>query len=225
MPESMDSDQPSYEIYETFSETIVAFVGEFGCDGVMIFRPPAHWHFHPPGSIVWDSVHQEVYRNHRAESKTAEDLRKSGVPLPPQEALPSPLPKAKKWEDNFRREIPFDEIPERLRSVLIGSPDPKTLFLVLYEDRYETAFGDGKFLYPKAIFSTEAAAQEFISSQASPPPKDDKKEIELGYEYSLKRVILTADPGRKMLSGALGVGAYEHFSIDDILRLLVETAH
>ena len=184
----------------------------------MIFHPPAHWHFHSPGSIVWDSVHQEVYRNHRAEVRTAEDLDKSGVPLPPSLTLPNPPLKAKSWEDNFRREIPFGEIPERLRSVLTESPDPKTLFLVLDEDRYETAFGDGKFLYPKAIFSTEAAAREFIRSQPSPPPD------ELGYEYSLKKIILTADPGRKMLYGALGIGAYEHYSIDDVLRLLNENA-
>jgi hypothetical protein len=40
------------------------------------------------------------------------------------------------------------------------------------------------------------------------------------YEYSIKRVLLSADESRGTVRAKLDIGSYEHYSIDDVLRLL-----
>ena len=197
-----------HEIFETDSGVWVAFVAPFGSGGVFVLREPDQWIFHPADTVIWDSLHQQVYRNGRADRKSEKELLASGRPAPPG-AAPSTPAKPAHWGADFKSEVPFDSVPQAVRDRLLKSQEATTVYLVLFEDEYETSFGDGKYLYPKAAFWNESEA-------ASLP-------AEKGFKLKTKKVVLKPDPAQKKLVAELGVELYEHYSIDEVLKLLPET--
>lgn len=204
------------EIYLTES-TVIIFIGTWGDVGLLIHRGGDNWEYHQAGSFPWDSFHQQVYRNFRAETLTVENLKERGVPLPDIEKY---LHKThcKSWEDNFASEIQFSIVPARLLSKF-RQQDGGTIgtHLVLIEDCYETGLGDGKFLYPVAAFWTRSAAMEYIRIRECDEIDPSKRQW---YSYSVKEVMVSVDNSRKMLKAALNIGQYEHYSIEDIVCLL-----
>lgn len=215
--ECKPNDPSACELYETDSGLIVAFLGSGGSGGVLRHDEPLGWTFHPAGSVVWDSFHQGVYRNFRADRLTSEDLEQRGIPPPPANEygrIPAVL-----WKDQFNAEIPLSAVPPGILDRLKEDGSwQRSVYLVLYEDVYETAFGDGCFWYPQAAFWTENDARIFLRLRLT--QESERPANQLGYKYRLKEIRLRADETGQKLAAALDVESYEHYSVDDVVRLL-----
>jgi len=57
-------------------------------------------------------------------------------------------------------------VPDVVADWVRAAGGRRTAIQVLLEDCYESLQGDGKFLYPEAIFLSEAAFHEFLTKQA-----------------------------------------------------------
>jgi hypothetical protein len=202
-----------FEIFKTYDDFVGIFLAQRGFDGVLVYRDNGSWTFYANGSVEYDSYHQAVYRNHRAGILTREQLSRLGIPLPDFEqyrGLPS-----MRWEDNFPVSVAAAQVPARVRSRLEAGP--RSACLVLLEDRYETALGDGKYLYPNAAFWDKSAAEQYVDEIKRSESDSAKREW---YEYTLREIPLRMDPERGVVIAGLGPGPYEHFSIVDVVRLL-----
>ncbi len=212
-----DTGPSACELYETDSEVVVAFLS----DGLLRFHPGSGWTFHPAGSVAWDSFHQGVYRNPKANRLTSEDLERRGIPPPPADQYRGAPAVA--WKDQFNAELPLSAVPPGILDRLKEHGSRETsVYLVLYEDVYETAFGDGCYLYPQAAFWSEQEAQSFLQlclKKESERPKD-----EVGYKYRLKEIRFRTDETGQKLSADLNIETYEHYSVDDVVRLLADKA-
>jgi hypothetical protein len=162
------------QVFEADSgEFVIAFLGTMGCDGLLIWRGERGWEFHEAQSVAWDAQHQGAFRNSRAAPIAAAALKARGIPWPDPTAYRGA---ARQWKDNFASEVPFSAVHESVHMSAHGSVLGKLaggsalpVHLILYEDLYETAFGDGKFLYPHAAFWSEAKAQEL--ARQTPPDR------------------------------------------------------
>ena len=129
-------------------EPVIAFLGVMGGDGLLIWRGAQAWEFHEPGSLTWDSQHQGTYRNSRGTPIDAQALAARGISCPDPAAYPKT---SRQWKDNFVSALPMSPALESALAALAGGAT-LPVHLILFEDRYETSFGDGKFLYPHAAF-------------------------------------------------------------------------
>ena len=213
---SSATESSACEVYET-DGIVVAFLGSWGSDGVLRHDERSGWTFHPAGSVAWDSFHQGVYRNHKGSRLTQAELDQRGIPPPPTDQA-SGAP-AVAWNDQFNAEIPFNDVPPAvLEAVKAGATRERTVHLVLYEDTYETAFGDGCFLYPQAAFWTEDEAKAFLQLQLA--KEAERPPNEMGYRYRIKAVSLKAHESGRRLEATLNLEIYEHYSVEDVVRLL-----
>jgi hypothetical protein len=205
-----------FEIYEVGS-TPVIFWGARGQKGALAFRQDTGWEFHPSESIPWDSYHQEVYRNFKGDRLTEADLKDRDIPMPSFEDYDK-QPRILAWSDNFRSEMPYAEVPKHVLRELRGHKgEPVEVYLVLEEDFYETCFGDGKFLYPLAALWAKTAAEEemkrLIEEERDPAARKWDR-------YSIKEAELSADDSKKTVTARLNIRLFEHYTIEDIMRLL-----
>ncbi|MHC9541498.1 MAG: hypothetical protein AB9903_18495 [Vulcanimicrobiota bacterium] len=209
-----------FDFYEVES-TVIHFKGAMGSRGVLVYRPDDRWEYHSYGSILWDSLHQQVYRNHKGEALTEKDLNCRGIRLPRAEEYQYQT-KGMDWKDNFESSISFAEVPGKLLSKLKRHPrDPKSVYLVLYEDCYETSFGDGRFLYPAAAFWTESDALDEITNRQNNETDSARNEF---YRYYVKEITVSVDESKKHIAADLNIEVYEHYSLNDIIRLLADTS-
>ena len=117
------------------------------------------WEFIDPRGIRWDAVHQRIYRNGRADKVSKEDLPANFPPppdsIPPEAMNLPPLPK----------EAPLlaETYPSVRKYLGTFQNHSVEIYVVLFEDLYESELGDGKFHYPDCIFLDEATAQEYCS--------------------------------------------------------------
>ena len=199
-----------FQIFKTDGGTVGVFLGAMGCEGVLLSREGG-WGFHPAGSKVWDSLHQEAYRSHRVDFLKPEDLAAKGIVLP--DLAQYRGRPAMQWHENFPAVMPADKVPAAVLRHLSGGPHP--VFLVLLEDRYETGMGDGKFLYPEAAFWERQAAERFIADRKAHEKDPAKRQW---YEYSLKEVVLRRAGAE--VAAELRLEPYQHFSVEDVVRLL-----
>lgn len=134
----------------------------YGCLGPMashgLFRlrasdgRSASWEHLAPDSPEWDSVHQRIYRNHRV-TKVEMDRLPAGTPSLPQ-VPPEPVVDEQKAPDP----IPTSAFP-KLHEALTERPDSTLrVHVLLHEDGYESAFGDGEFHYLRGVFPDEEEA-------------------------------------------------------------------
>lgn len=192
--------------YHDVDGTLVAFIGDEGNLGVLQFRQGQGWLLHTAGSVAWDAWHQAAFRNRRSSPVAAEELRARGFPTPEVPEAGN-LPLLMDWAANFRATLPLTAVPAPVISRLSDSRGVGRVFLVLQEDLYESSFGDGKFLTPAAAFWEAADARAFILRQGKPG-------------FTVKTVKLRVDAERRQLCADLGVELYEHYSIEDVVRLL-----
>lgn len=213
------SDEDRFEAFETLSGTLVVFLGLQGSDGLLRLSRGGAWEFLPAGSLDWDGYHQEIYRNFRGDRLDAEALTRRGIALPPlgeYRTRPSVS-----WPSNFPSEMPLPDVPPEQRPLLTRGAF--SVFLVLYEDGYETAFGDGKYLYPARAFADRAQADAFLEDRRreaeNPSRATDPAKAEW-YRYTLKPIRITVDGER--VRAELDLQPFEHVSVRDVLRLLAE---
>jgi hypothetical protein len=196
---------------------VLVFLGTWGSQGVLQRSRDGQWKFHPPGSLAWDSFHQEIYRNYKGDALTQADLDSRGISLPDLEGYLAQN-QAREWKDNFKAQAALADVPKELLPHLKQHfGETLDAYVVLLEDHYETSFGDGKFLYPEAASWTRTEAEKYIKTKISSEPDPAKREW---YRYSIKMVLLRVDKTAQQVSADLNIESYEHYSIDDVLRLL-----
>lgn len=204
------------ELYETDDGTVVAFAD--GAErGLLVFRAGSGWSVFPRGGTDWDAYHQLVHRQHRATRLTREDLAQRGIPLPPTDRIAATPAVA--WQDGFAARLDFRSVPATVLEEVRSRPGGEaSVHLVLFEDLYETAFGDGRFLYPETAFWDEAAALAFLRRKLDEEARRPRDEV--GRSYTRKAIRLRVDASRGVLFAELGIGEYEHYSLVDVVRLL-----
>ncbi len=216
--EGKDLASEDLEIYEVGS-TVILFRGVMGSKGVLVYGPDDRWEYYPCGSKEWDSLHQQVYRTHRGGALEKRELNSRGIRLPSAEELQYQT-RGMKWEENFDSVVPMAMVPKKFLSKLKGhAHEQKAIYLVLYEDCYETNFGDGRYLYPEAAFWTESEAGEAITRLQKGETDSGKKEW---YRYYVKEIAISVDESEKKVVADLRIESYEHYSLTDIIRLLAE---
>lgn len=198
--------------HETFSGSVVAFVGEAGGEGVYVWQDGRRWVFHPANSRRWDALHQQVFRNGRAVPLTSEMLEARSIPAPPHGPPIGARPIT--WAEQFEVEMPVDEVQAGLLPRL--SRGAQTLWVILYEDLFETTAGDGKYLYPAAAFWSPEEARLWVAT--APQSLSEPGKPTTGYRLTLKVVSLSVANGR--LKAELTVDRHEHCSVRDVLRRL-----
>lgn len=198
---------------------LLAFLGDWGDGGVLVYGKESGWAFHPHGSRAWDVFHQMAYRNHRAEPVTAADLEREGVPPPRVEEHKDARSVA--WADNFKSEVPFSDVaPSVLKRLLAAPAGPHALFLVLREDEYESALGDGYALELHAAFWDEAAARSYLAAMERQGALERRKYQQHWYRFALKAIVVWADREARRVAADLRIEEYEWYGLDAILPKL-----
>ncbi|WP_194266300.1 hypothetical protein [Dechloromonas sp. H13] len=108
----------------------------------------------------WDAVHQRIYRNFRPDKINKEDLPPNLPPppesIPPEAVNPPPPPPPKPLLAKDYQHLAGHLAQLEGQSIVI--------YLILYEDTYESSFGDGEFHYPDRLYFDRSAAKEFMGS-------------------------------------------------------------
>jgi hypothetical protein len=211
-PEQIEDEQSSANAFEIeyYDDTwdssgyLACFDRHYIC-AIRPNDPEPKWEFLPTDGARWDSVHQRVYRNFRADRIEKEQLPPS-LPQPPTEVPlevmnppPPPLPKPIRTED-------FPAVAEYLHRC--SGRGTAAFHLVLFEDRYESACGDGEFHYPEIVFFDLKDAENYEGDKSG----CYKYHIRPGVIWLDQDVIRYEVPGR----------IFDHFSGEEVLRLISE---
>ncbi len=146
-------------------DLILGFCGPVGAGGVYRcwLGGRRRWEFCPAGTEAWDWYHQKAYRQHKADPFAFDDLKDRLPPLPVGFPPPADCHVADPPEPdtaNARRGGPVFE------RVLSAPGGRLPVYVVLFEDLYESALGDGIFRYFEAAYTDEAAARRHIEAGA-----------------------------------------------------------
>lgn len=198
-------------------DPVIAFLGAMGGAGLLIWRGAQGWEFHEPGSLAWDGQHQSIYRNSRGTPIDEAALVARGIPWPDAAAYPKT---SRQWKDNFVSALPMSPALESALGALAGGAT-LPVHLILFEDRYETSFGDGKFLYPYAAFwdgeRCDACLRRLIEEEEL---KIAAGFYSLGYAFTTKELTVRLDAPTQTVIADLRIGAYEHYDLNEVLLLL-----
>jgi hypothetical protein len=133
----------------TFYNNSFLFVAAInrGVDGFFVTQNNhqlKEWKFVAPGSIQWDSLHQNIFRNHHDYELCSEANIKQLPTLPD-----IPQYKPVEWRQNFGSTNSYSpsQFPNIFNHILKIKNKTLKFWVILYEDIYETAMGDGKFIY------------------------------------------------------------------------------
>jgi hypothetical protein len=161
--EAFDLDITYFKDFD--ADILYACIGPMGGGGMFRLRdaPHAAWEFLVPESPDWDAIHQMIFRNHRVTSISVENLP-AGMPNIP-EVPPGPFPE---WTEYFAPKVKVreSEYTAVARLFKIRPGVVVSVFVVLFEDQYESAFGDGVFHYFQDVFLTREEAETFIERNA-----------------------------------------------------------
>jgi len=204
------SEPDAFEAFETFDDAILVFLGTFGAGGVLILRDGDRWDFFGEGSAEWDDWHQGVYRNGRAARLSPAALAARGIALPALDTYRRQPPG--QWTDRFPIEMPAGDAPGAVRTRVAAGP--LTVHLILFEDRYETSFGDGKFLYPEAAFEDAGQAEAWVRAKVAGMSSPEERQW---HAYTIKPVALRLDAARGLLVTD-PQGPYERYGIRDAVE-------
>ncbi len=189
-----------------FNDELYVACLETGSKGMFVYRTAQEqkgWEFVLPGTVMWDSFHQEIYRNYRYDYCRPDKTK--DLPALPDIPLDSGFVE---WHENF--------IPEDLLNAAdypniehLLSKHPLRIFFILYEVRYETMFGDGKFLYyDHKVFFSEKDAEAYSSKKTS--PKDFRYYYVRSIEIEIKNGFLVSSDFKPQM--------YEHYTLDEIIK-------
>ena len=206
------------QVFETDSgEVVIAFLGIMGSDGLLIWRGGKGWEFHAPNSRAWDAQHQGTYRNSRSTPIGEAALRARGIPWPDPAAYSST---SLQWKDNFASAVASSAVHESAL-VILADGAVHSVHLILYEDRYETAFGDGKFLYPHAAFWDADQCSACLQRL------NDEEDLKIaagfysiGRAFTANELFIHLDAAEQKVVADLRIEAYQHYDLNEVLLLL-----
>lgn len=173
------------------------------------------WEFVTPGSLKWDSFHQNLYRNQRDFDLCTDDEVKLLPELPE-----IPEHKRMRWKDNFLPlpEMPISEFPFLSKFLLACEHGNYRFWFVLYEDKYETVFGDGCFVYwSRRVFLDRVDAIAFVQKENAKLAEDP-----YGTEYSLESFALKLENGFLVPEDFLPI-TFKRYKIENIIRRIEDT--
>ena len=152
---------------------------------------------------LWDAIHQRIYRNFRV-NQLQRDQLPPGLPPPPErippEAVnppPPPPPEPVRVEE-------FPVVADYLKDC--AGRGTAALHLVLYEDRYESANGDGEFHYPEAVFFDLESAKSYNNDNTG------------WMKYHIRPGVIWLD--RQTIGCEVPRRIFDHFSDREVLELL-----
>ena len=195
--------------YKSFdNDAVYACVGPMACEALFRLREPPvgdrSWEFLVPDSPAWDSTHQSIYRNPRVEAVKPEDV----VSLPPLPDIPrGPFPS---WKEHFLPKHPVraSTFPRVAALFEAGTREAVTVFVVLFEDTYETVLGDGEFHYLRKVFLTREDAQRYVDQTATESERLHLRSMTLGLDHATF-VFPEFDPQ-----------LFDHYEAEEVLRAL-----
>ncbi len=186
---------------------VLAFLGVRGDQGVFVFRQEGgrEWSFCPVNSILWDTYHQETYRNFKSDPVKSEEIENRLPPLPP-----VPEVTHVEWENQFTQVKDRSILREgRLFSRVRNAPDQTLIaYYVLVEDPYESSFGDGVFRYFSAAFLSAEEARAHAAAR--------EREGNRVYVKQATAVL----QGKELAFPDFRPGMYEHASLEEIVKWL-----
>jgi len=204
-------DLPAIEWYRD-EDLILGCCGPFGGLGIYRHRigGGGGWEFCPPETRAWDGHHQWIYLQGRA----VRCELPSGVP-----PLPASFPPSRdSWiADPPERLSPSAEpgspVFERVRS----APGCRLrVFVVLREDAYESAFGDGIFRYFDSAHLDRAAAESRIAARKA-SDDDSRPSAQLPYRYHLREADLVITDGRVRIDASTSERSpFDHFTAGEV---------
>lgn len=200
-----DPIEPEY--YENDGWTY-AFMGTWGAYGLFRLDPDGStWTYHPANDLVWDSCHQETYDNHKSSRLDAAAIRRL-PPLPPLPAVTSV-----RWEDHWAlTKTNLLRTPALVGWVRACPGGVATAHYVLYEDPYESSFGDGTFRYLQDVFLSADEARAWTASPEA---------VNSGMRHHLRSLQVVAKGDRLELE-VFAPHVFDHVKADEIVERLVE---
>lgn len=194
------------------NEDIVIACIERGSAGMFKYSKSKKWEFITPGSIAYDSFHQNIYLTGHDFQRSSPGLINS---LP---SLPSiPDFKQVSWSDNFKPEKPLSSADfPKSKSYLEEQPGKKCrIWFILTEDLWETYSGDGEFLYYK---SPVYLSQKEIEAYAAEKNKDPSVSItQNGTYHHIRNCHLELKDGY-IDSPDFNAAAFEHYELERIVK-------
>jgi len=157
---------PSIEWYQD-DDLILGFCGNKGSRGVYRYwlNESDDWEFCPAGSRLWDRYHQKVYWQGRADLYPFKELKGKVPPLPRKFPPPKKYHVTDPPEKKTSNALAGSKLFERVNSSL----DKRLpVYVVLMEDRYETAVGDGCFRNFESAFFDRPSAESHIELDFEP---------------------------------------------------------
>ena len=165
--------------------------------------PDPKWVFLATNGAHWDAVHQRVYRNYRADRIERENLPTS-LPPPPTEVPPEIMNPPPPPPEKPIRTADFPAVSEYLHAC--PGHGTAAIHLVLLEDTYESAHGDGEFHYPEAAFFELEDAKTYEGDKSG------------GYKYHIRPGVIWLD--QDTIGCEVPARLFDHFSGEDVLRLV-----
>ncbi len=153
---------------------ILGFCGSWGAQGVYRFwlGQSGEWEFCPPETKAWDYYHQMAFRQHKVEHCKFGEIVDEVPSLPAEFPPPAKYHVKDPSEKSLLDALPGGEPVRMVRRVLPGNrlfkkicaaPERRLpVYVVLHEDKYESAFGDGDFRYFESAHLDEEAAKAHI---------------------------------------------------------------
>lgn len=188
-------------------DLILGFCGFKGSLGVYRFflDRSGEWQFCPPETRIWDCYHQKVYLQGRADPCSFSDLADRVPPLPAQFPPPQNFHTGDPPEPPTPNVLPGSWVFEKVKD----APNRRlSIYVVLKEDTYESAVGDGIFRYFKSAHFDRKDAKSNI--------KKELKSSEF-YSYHIRKIYLIISDNEVILDiKGCDLSPFDHFTRQQI---------
>ncbi len=197
---------------------LLGLCGSQGFDGIYRFflGGGGVWEFCPPETKLWDWYHQLVFRR---EDATPCDPWALDEPVP---SIPETLPPPEQY---IVRDPPEPEAPHAKRGspvferVAANRRRRLRVHVVLYEDGYESFFGDGIFRDFSAAFFKRGAAKSYIRRKTPAERPESRESVKFHIrtvELKVRGDVLVLDKENAALS------PFDHFTLQQVTDSLAE---
>jgi hypothetical protein len=199
-------------------DLLLGLCGNWGVEGIyrLFLGTEGSWEFSPHETKAWDWYHQLVLRKGDA---TPCDPWALDEPVPP---MPETHPPPERF---IVRDAPEPEAPHATRGSRVfervaAQPQGRLrVHVVLYEDRYESLFGDGVFRDFSAAFFGEKAAKSYIRRKTQAVNRESQQLMEFHIrtvELEVRGDVLVLDKETAALS------PFDHFTLQQVTNNLAE---
>jgi hypothetical protein len=169
------------------------------------------WEFFHPGTKEWDRFHQKVYWQGRADLIKFSELKGKVPPIPPK----PPRNAKHKVSASPEKEAPYQSATKELLEKIAASAGKRLpVYVVLMENRYETALGDGCFRNFESVFFDEPSAQSHI--------ENDVEQHELLWFHIRKVHLIATENGVVLDTKGANISPFDHFGVQDICENLAK---